>query len=110
MPDDRLARTRATLPEGYQFGDAAECGVQLRTFLARRKAKGIVGDTIRVRLPAQWTPQGIADWVDARAAEDAYGHQHDFVRWDISTDLFVCRCGATSPARGWNVIEGDPHA
>lgn len=26
MPEKRLARTRATLPEGYQFGDAAPAG------------------------------------------------------------------------------------
>lgn len=25
MPDDRLKRTRASLPKGYQFGDAGPC-------------------------------------------------------------------------------------
>lgn len=39
MPNDRLERTRASLPEGYQFGDARPYGWQERIWRERREAR-----------------------------------------------------------------------
>lgn len=79
MPESRLQRTRETLPEGYQFGDAS-CAARFDVALAQTMAHH------------PFTPQGIADAVDEAAGIAVYG--------DNATT------GATV-SRAWNTIEAD---
>lgn len=52
MPDARLDRTRPTLPEGYQFGDAARKSLTIEDYERRYDdVQFRIGETIVVRLP-----------------------------------------------------------
>lgn len=65
MPDTRLAKTRRSLPEGYQFGDAGHDWASERderivensiefSHLVRQNVPFKRGDTITVRIPKHW--------------------------------------------------------
>lgn len=58
MPETRLAKTRQTLPEGYQFGDRSRFIAYLRENFASGRY--------------QSTPQGLADAVDDAAGRAAF--------------------------------------
>lgn len=47
MPDQRLERTRATLPDDYRFGDAAPLGRETREFFERRKQRFIEAEGLQ---------------------------------------------------------------
>lgn len=74
MPDDRLARARRSLPEGYQFGDARSICDYTR------------GSVVRCRDGSQVT-------VAAPVRFDA-NHVHDFTVIDFATLSELCACGA----------------
>lgn len=85
MPDARLANARATLPEGYQFGDGhvthpafAGLGRDRALALVRslREAKATAAafvDAYEERTGFPFTLQGIADRIDAQALAEVYG-------------------------------------
>jgi hypothetical protein len=58
MPIDRLERAKATLPDGYQFGDSAPSGVAFMS----------VGDVRRCA-------NNLSDAIDRHIAEDVYGRR-----------------------------------
>lgn len=113
MPDDRLARARGSLPEGYQFGEARPAVESLEG------ATLMIDGVLHVVGPA-WRPP------HANAAEQLQRatHVHDFIRFDPATADHLCRCGARKSQLSWrartvqldaviglpdhwNVIEGD---
>lgn len=87
MPDQRLSRARATLPSGYQFGDAAETGLtgeevarlllcdfrptdpDLIAAMARNDRRLMA--TPEYRAAIRRGAQTLAEWVDQRALEEA---------------------------------------
>jgi hypothetical protein len=76
MPDARLRRTRATLPEGYQYGDGALFGVQTRLMLARIRAR-----EVRERGLAAYCGLADARLRDAADAADRADDERDERAW-----------------------------
>lgn len=96
-------RKRSPLPEGYQFGDAAPSGRELRVFLARRAQRMADAD-------------GVAAWNAARRQRDseamARANASDDARDDRIAIRFVKQWDIETPADTGitaNVIEGDTH-
>lgn len=72
MPDERLKRTRESLPEGYQFGDASVRAVSDR-YLSENFRSG--------KFP--FTPQGVADAVDDAIGRAVYERVGRSEEWNI---------------------------
>lgn len=114
MPDARLARARATLPTGYQFGDA---GLDRVFGDITPDSRAVLSLWARNRLRLEAAERR---W---RAMHENAGAElrrkatpvclHSGARYDIVLLAWVCRCGARLEDHAgighWNVIEGDHH-
>jgi hypothetical protein len=93
MPDQRIQRTRATLPEGYQFGDAG-AGARVMLLEADEFIIGTLPSNTTVhRKPGLWT---------TFAAEAIMSGE------SLSPVANKLVCDAYIEAH-WNVIEGEEH-
>jgi len=87
MPERRLARTRATLPTGYQFGDGRRSTVLPWCPRHENAAE-------QLRAKAVWGGLDYATWRRDKNARLA-NYPAERAAWD------------RHQAAGWNVIEGD---
>lgn len=79
MPSHQERVRRAQLPAGYQFGDARGGGLlppgMLRALLEDERSASAFVDAWEQRTGLPFTPQGLADWIDAEAAARVYGSE-----------------------------------
>lgn len=107
MPDDRLQRTRATLPAGYQFGDAATSHAWQRDApmarwqyvcgaLAHRKAADIIERAGECRTDN--SDQHLASVERSAVANGAPCRHRGALLFDFTRNAYTCPCGAFVPA------------
>ena len=93
MPEQRLARTRRTLPDGYQFLDSAT----LRQ-AERRLVDAVDRNRIEIGEPIV-RPMDANIWIRTREGRDALQRGIDAME----------RAKRDQVVRDWNVIEGEEH-